>query len=44
ARTGASPSDIAEALQHVAIYAGVPRANRALAIVKEVLAEKGDAR
>lgn len=44
ARTGASPSDIAEALQHVAIYAGVPRANRALAIVKEVLAEMGDAR
>ncbi len=34
ARTGASKSDVMEAFQHVAIYAGVPRANRALAIAK----------
>lgn len=39
ARTGASKQDVIEALQHVAIYAGVPRANRALAIAKEVYAE-----
>lgn len=39
ARTGASKRDIVEAFQHVAIYAGVPRANRALAIAKEVFAE-----
>ena len=39
ARTGATPSDVAEALQHVAIYAGVPRANRALKIAKETYAE-----
>jgi 4-carboxymuconolactone decarboxylase len=39
ARTGASKSDIAEALQHVAIYAGVPRANHALKIAKAVFAE-----
>ena len=39
ARTGASPQDIAEALQHVAIYAGVPRANHALKIARETLAE-----
>ncbi|MDJ1007326.1 MAG: 4-carboxymuconolactone decarboxylase [Paracoccaceae bacterium] len=39
ARTGATPGDIVEAFQHVAIYAGVPRANRALAIAKEVFAE-----
>lgn len=35
-RTGASKKDIAEALQHVAVYAGVPRANHALKIAKEV--------
>ena len=34
ARTGATKRDVAEAMQHVAIYAGVPRANRALAIAK----------
>lgn len=39
ARTGASPGDVAEAFQHVAIYAGVPRANRALKIAKQVYAE-----
>jgi len=39
ARTGASARDVAEAFQHVAIYAGVPRANRALKIAKEVFAE-----
>lgn len=39
ARTGASQRDITEALQHVAIYAGVPRANQALKIAKSVYAE-----
>ncbi|WP_092647424.1 4-carboxymuconolactone decarboxylase [Jannaschia faecimaris] len=39
ARTGASPTDMAEAMQHVAIYAGVPRANRALKLIKATLAE-----
>jgi len=39
ARTGASQRDVAEALQHVAIYAGVPRANQALKIAKNVYAE-----
>lgn len=38
-RTGASPRDVAEVLQHVAIYAGVPRANSAMKIAKAVLAE-----
>lgn len=37
--TGATPTDIAEALQHVAIYAGVPRANHALKIAKATYAE-----
>lgn len=39
ARTGASRTDVAEALQHVAIYAGVPRANHALKIAKAVYRE-----
>ena len=36
--TGASLDDIREALLHVAIYAGVPAANKAFKIVKEVFA------
>ena len=39
ARTGATKEDVREAFQHVAIYAGVPRANRALALAKETYAE-----
>ncbi|WP_428647031.1 4-carboxymuconolactone decarboxylase [Roseibium sp.] len=39
ARTGASKTDVLEAFQHVAIYAGVPRANQALKIAKETYAE-----
>ncbi len=35
ARTGASKQDVLEAFQHVAIYAGVPRANHALKIAKQ---------
>ena len=34
--TGATRDDIREALLHVAIYAGVPAANRAIKIAKEV--------
>ena len=39
ANTGASRDDIMEAMLHVAIYAGVPRANHAIKIIKQVLAE-----
>lgn len=39
ANTGASRDDICEALLHVAIYAGVPAANHAIKIVKQVFAE-----
>tara|TARA_R110002020_G_scaffold98736_1_gene234781 strand:- start:549 stop:944 length:396 start_codon:yes stop_codon:yes gene_type:complete len=39
ARTGASESDIREALLHVAIYAGVPAANTAIRIAKRTLSE-----
>lgn len=45
ARTGASPRDVMEVFQHVAIYAGVPRANTAVRIAREIFAEMegGDA-
>ncbi|MDQ7264095.1 4-carboxymuconolactone decarboxylase [Paracoccus sp. PS-1] len=39
ANTGATPGDVIEALLHVAIYAGVPRANHAIKIAKETFAE-----
>ncbi|MEM1046689.1 MAG: 4-carboxymuconolactone decarboxylase [Pseudomonadota bacterium] len=39
--TGASPDDIREALLHVAIYAGVPAANRAFKRVKETYRDLG---
>ncbi|MDH5798381.1 MAG: 4-carboxymuconolactone decarboxylase [Paracoccaceae bacterium] len=39
ARTGATKDDVAEAFQHVAIYAGVPRANHALKLAKQTFAE-----
>lgn len=44
ANTGATEADIREALLHVAIYAGVPAANRAIRVAKATLAEmQGDA-
>lgn len=39
ANTGATKEDIREALMHVAVYAGVPAANRAFRIAKQVYAE-----
>jgi 4-carboxymuconolactone decarboxylase len=41
ARTGATATDIREALLHVAIYAGVPAANHAMKVAKAALAESG---
>lgn len=38
ANTGATESDVMEALLHVAIYAGVPRANHAIKIASETFA------
>ncbi|KFL32041.1 4-carboxymuconolactone decarboxylase [Devosia riboflavina] len=40
ANTGATPDDIKEALLHVAVYAGVPAANRAFKIAREELAKR----
>ena len=43
ANTGASAGDIKEALLHVAVYAGVPAANRAFRIARRELdAKQGD--
>jgi 4-carboxymuconolactone decarboxylase len=39
ANTGASREDIREALLHVAIYAGIPAANHAMAVARQVFAE-----
>lgn len=39
ARTGATLSDVREALLHVAIYAGVPTANTAFRVAKQVFAD-----
>ncbi|TVP69093.1 MAG: 4-carboxymuconolactone decarboxylase [Rhodobacteraceae bacterium] len=38
-RTGASRTDIMQAFQHVAIYAGVPKANHAIKLAKATFAE-----
>ena len=43
-RTGASATDLMEALQHVAIYAGVPKANHAIKLVKQTYAELEETR
>jgi 4-carboxymuconolactone decarboxylase len=36
ANTGATPSEVAEALMHVAVYAGVPAANKGFKVAKKV--------
>jgi 4-carboxymuconolactone decarboxylase len=41
-RIGLSPDDICEVLLQVAVYAGVPAANRAFAIASRVLAAEVD--
>ena len=39
ANTGASKDDIMQAFLHVAIYAGVPKANHAIKLAKQTFAE-----
>ena len=41
ANTGASPADVLQALMHVAVYAGVPKANHAIKLAKQTYAEMG---
>lgn len=43
ANTGASMEDIKETLLHVAVYAGVPAANRAFKVAKQELAKRAEA-
>jgi 4-carboxymuconolactone decarboxylase len=40
--TGVTPNEVREALLHVAVYAGVPAANSAMALAKDVLAPAAD--
>ncbi|MGI9487864.1 MAG: 4-carboxymuconolactone decarboxylase [Geminicoccaceae bacterium] len=42
ANTGASADDVKEALLHVAVYAGVPAANRAIKIAKSLFETAAD--
>ncbi len=44
ASTGATRTDVMQALLHVAIYAGVPKANHAIKIAKATYAEMEEAR
>ena len=39
ANTGATQDDVIEAFMHVAVYAGVPKANHAIKLAKETFAE-----
>lgn len=41
ANTGASPDDVMETLLHVAVYAGLPRANHAIKIARQTYADMG---
>ena len=41
ANPGASPQDVMQAFLHVAVYAGVPKANRAIKLAKQTYAEMG---
>ena len=41
ANSGASPDDVLQAFMHVAVYAGVPKANHAIKLAKQTYAEMG---
>lgn len=41
ANTGAKPEDVLQAFMHVAVYAGVPKANHAIKLAKATYAEMG---
>lgn len=40
--TGATPQDILQAFMHVAVYAGVPKANHAIKLAKATFAEMSE--
>lgn len=39
--TGATPQDVLQVFMHVAVYAGVPKANHAIKLTKQTYAEMG---
>lgn len=41
ANTGAAPADVLQAFMHVAVYAGVPKANHAIKLAKQTYSEMG---
>jgi 4-carboxymuconolactone decarboxylase len=41
AQTGASREDVMQAFMHVAVYAGVPKANHAIKLAKQTFEEMG---
>ncbi|MEM7508728.1 MAG: 4-carboxymuconolactone decarboxylase [Pseudomonadota bacterium] len=41
ASTGASPEDLREAMLHVAVYAGVPAANKAMKVIRQTYTDMG---
>ena len=41
ANSGANPQDFLQAFMHVAVYAGVPRANHAIKLAKQTYADLG---
>ena len=41
ANTGATPNDVLQAFMHVAVYAGVPKANHAIKLAKQTFKEMG---
>lgn len=41
ANTGAKPQDVLQAFMHVAVYAGVPKANHAIKLAKQTYADMG---
>lgn len=43
ANTGATQNDVLQALMHVAVYGGVPKANHAIKLAKQTYAEMEDA-
>ena len=44
AQTGATPEDVMQAFMHVAVYAGVPKANHAIKLAKATFDEMEEAR
>ena len=41
ANTGATPQEVLQAFMHVAVYAGVPKANHAIKLAKQTYTEMG---